>query len=248
MVERGGVGDQARDVTPGTKEERFLAGALLEADDAGAELRRVPRLLLARQLKEAPRIRSQTEVPLLETERALKLAERMGEDPRPAVDRVDAVDEKVEVRVLLVAMGDHHRLVGAQAEVGQCSPADADKDAPGQPAALRIPRVEAHDDVQDRLLYAPVHARRKGHHGDGRLDSGGPYVDSLGPLDATCLFAIVAMFEVPGDVRKAPAEPQLTEHLRIPGRPSRTDGARRGPPFQRWRAGGSLRKAVFQSR
>ncbi len=68
VVERGGIGDQAGDVTPGAKEERFLAGALLEAGDAGAELRRVPRLLLARQLKEAPRIRSQTEVPLLKAE------------------------------------------------------------------------------------------------------------------------------------------------------------------------------------
>jgi hypothetical protein len=37
----------------------------------------------------------------------------MCEDPRPAVGRVDPVHEKVEVRVVLVAMGDHDRLVGA---------------------------------------------------------------------------------------------------------------------------------------
>lgn len=149
---------------------------------------------------------------LLVAEGALELPERMGEDPGPAIGRADPVDEKVEVRVLLVAVGDYDRLVGAQAEVGQRSPADAGEKAPGQTAALRIPRVEAHDEVQDRLLHAPVHARRKGHHRDGRLDGWGPYVDALGPLHAAGLVSIAAVFEVSGDVGKAPSEPKLTEH------------------------------------
>jgi hypothetical protein len=202
-----GISEVARELRARRLHVRHLARPLLAAEHASAQRAAPLGLDLIGKPKQVPRVLAQPQLALLQPERALHRLPGEGHFPDAAGAWVDPVDHQVEVRVVAVAVGDDHRLVFGQAEVGDEPVGHADHER----AVDGDLQVEADGEVVDGRLRGG-RPGCQGHHGRSVAYCGCPDVPGLVPGDAAAFRAVVPVLQVGGEIGEAGAQRLVPDH------------------------------------
>jgi hypothetical protein len=202
-----GIREVTRETHPRRLHVRHLARPLLAAEHAGAQRTAPVRPRLVRKPEQVPRILAQPQLALLEPERAFHRLPGEVQFPDAAGAWVDPVYHEMEMRVVAIAVGDDHRLVFGQAEVGDEPVGHADHER----AVDGVLQVEADGEVVDGRLRGGCPGRQ-GHHGRPVAYCGRPDVPGLVPGNAAALRPVVPVLQVGREIGEAGAERLVPDH------------------------------------